>query len=179
MADNKKEPKPKKAWWVNQSRNFSGGISYGDPMPENVPQSRLDELYEVEDIAYEEPEEKEEVTASQVDKLREKVVDLQQENADLKKQIEKTPKGVQAAKAEVKKLKAELKTFKESAVKSDPAKTQELAEAKARIVELEEEAKKAVSTEEFNKQFDELDAAKKTIEKLEADVEKLTNPGGD
>ncbi len=131
------EKKPKKAWWIDQSSNFTGGISFGCEMPETVPQSRLDELEAVNKIAYEEPEEVEDVTASQVDALRSALISEREKNKELKDQIAKTPKGVKDARAEVKKLKAELKTLKEGPLKSDTAKDEELSASKKRITDLE------------------------------------------
>jgi predicted RNase H-like nuclease (RuvC/YqgF family) len=156
------EKKPKKAWWLDQSSNFTGGVTYGDEMPEKVPQSRLDELEKIGKIAYEEPEEKEVVTASQIDKLRAALVKANDENAELKEIIAKTPKGVAAAKKEVKALTDELKTLKESSLKTDSAKAEELATAKSRITDLEG----------FLKEREE------EVAQLKSDIEEATKPKG-
>lgn len=129
-----KEEKLKRVWWIDQSSTL-GTASWGEEITALVTPKRAQEFVDLEKATYEKPEEKEEVTASQVDKLRTSLVTARDKIEELEKVISNTPKGVQAAKKEVKKLAGELKVLRESSLKTDNSKDVEIIKLKAGLAE--------------------------------------------
>lgn len=134
MSDN-----PTKAWWIDTESNLDDK-TFGDEITGLLTEERLNHFLKLEQASTEEPEEKEKVTVSQVDKLRALVVILQSEKKELQDKLAKTPKGVHSAKLELETVKAELNELKQARTKTETSTAEAIAALKLEIKNLEDKA---------------------------------------